>query len=292
MTFTVEPSLVDGGATVVAGRGPIEAGDAARFDASIGEVPPDLRVLMVTSPGGSVSAALELAARIKANSFSIIAHQECASSCAMILFPAGEYSILTHGSVLGIHSCSESGARHEICNEAIAKYAVSNGFPFGTLKMFSDLYGPGEMKWMTEISARCFGFYRSSDDPKPIHGGRKACVDGFVAAMGSGIRPRPFGPSFNCANAKTKVERLFCMDKELMQSDSILGLVYDSAIAKRNASERAALRSNQRKWIAIRNKNCEHLFSSSLEFMSTRDAALCLFRHNENRIYSLINNSL
>ncbi|WP_433988832.1 hypothetical protein SuNHUV7_26070 (plasmid) [Pseudoseohaeicola sp. NH-UV-7] len=292
MTFTVEPSPVDGGVTVVAGRGPIETGDAARFEAAISAVPPDFRVLMVTSPGGSVTAAMELATRIKANSFSIVAHQECASSCAMILFPAGEYSILTQGSMLGIHSCSASGARHELCNEAIAKLAVSNGFPFGTLEMFSDLYGPGEMKWMTEISARCFGFYRGSDDPKPIHGGRKACVDGVIATMGSDVRPRPFGPSFNCANAKTKVERLFCMDKELMQSDSILGLVYDAAMAEKNTSERAALRSHQRQWIAARNANCEQLFSSSMDFMSTRDAALCLYGYNEDRIYSLIDNPL
>ncbi|CUJ87652.1 hypothetical protein PH7735_00797 [Shimia thalassica] len=290
MTFTVEPSLVDGGSTVVVGRGAIETGDAARFEAAISAVPPDFRILRVTSPGGSVPAAMELATGIKEKSFSIIAHQECASSCAMILFPAGEYSILTQGSMLGIHSCSASGVRHELCNETIAKFAVLNGFPYGTLELFSDLYGPGEIKWMTAISARCFGFYRGFDDPKPIQGGRKACVDGVIATMGSDVRPRPLGPSFNCANAETKVERLFCMDKDLMQSDSILGLVYDAAMAEKNTSERAALRSNQRQWIAARGANCEQLFSSSMDFMSTRDAALCLYRYNENRIYELIGN--
>ncbi|WP_114870952.1 cyclic nucleotide-binding domain-containing protein [Sulfitobacter sp. JL08] len=55
---------------------------------------------------------------------------------------------------------------------------------------------------------------------------------------------------------------------------------------------RAALRSHQRQWIAARNANCEQLFSSSMDFMSTRDAALCLYGYNEDRIYSLIDNPL
>ncbi|WP_108861628.1 lysozyme inhibitor LprI family protein [Ruegeria sp. Alg231-54] len=288
MSFKVEPSPINDKVTLVVGRGAIETGDAARFEDAISAHPPNFRALLVTSPGGNVAAAVELAKRITANSFGVIAHQECASSCAMILFPAGDYSILTKGSMLGIHSCSASGVRHNLCNEAIAEFAVSNGFPFGTLEMFSDLYGPGEMKWMTEISARCFGFYRRVDDPKPIHGERKACVDGIINTMGPDVRLLPFGPSFNCAKATTKVEQLFCIDKELMQSDSILGRVYDRAIARKNNLEKKDLRSNQRQWIASRNADCEQLFTSSMDFVSTRDAALCLFQQNEERIYTLI----
>lgn len=288
MTFNTEPSPFNREVTLVVARGPIEIGDAARFEDAINRQPPSHRALMVTSPGGSVTAAVELARQIIANSFSIIAHKECASSCAMILFPAGEYSILSKGSVLGIHSCSEAGVRHKVCNEDIAKFAVSNGFPFGTLDMFSALYGPGEMKWMTEISARCFGFYHGSKDPKPLRGGRKACVDGVIYAMGADVQPRPFGPSFNCANATTRVEQLLCMDKELMQSDSILGLVYDTVMTKKNNQEKEKIRLSQRQWIEARNADCEELLSSKMDFMSTRDAALCLYQYNEERIYYLI----
>lgn len=288
MTFNTEPSPVGRNVTLVIGKGLIEAGDAARFKAAIRSKPPSFRALMVTSPGGNVTAALELAKQVKANSFSIIAHQECASACAMVLFPAGEYSILTPGSMLGIHSCSKSGSRHELCNEAIAEFAVSNGFPFGTLDYFSDLYGPDEMKWMTEISARCFGFYRGSDDPKPINGGRKACVDAIIYTMGSDVRLRPFGPSFDCIKATTNVERLFCMDKELMQSDRMLGLVYDAAMEVANTNAKTQLRSSQRQWIKDRNADCGRLFTGSMDFKNTRDAALCLYQHNEARIYRLI----
>lgn len=288
MDFSVEPSPFGGKDTVVVGNGVLEQGDATRFEAAIRADPPTSNALMVTSQGGSVTAAVELAARVKQNSFSIIAHRECASACAMILFPAGEYSILTRGSVLGIHSCSVSSVRDDLCNESIARLAASNGFPFGTLEMFSELYGPGQMKWMTEIAARCFGFYRGSGDPKPIHGGRKACVDGVIYSSGSDVRLRPFGPSFNCANARTKVERLFCIDKELMQSDSILGSVYDVALDKLNTREKETLRTSQRQWITARNADCENLFTHKMDFMSTREAAMCLYRYNEGRIYYLI----
>lgn len=292
MTFTTGPSPIHRDVTLVVGEGAIERGDAARFEAALRENPPSAPLLMITSPGGEVDAAKELARRVKAYSFSVIAHRECASACAMIVFPAGEYSILTQGSVLGFHTCYVSGVRDDLCNEEIAEFGVSNGFPFGTLKIFSDLYGPGEMKWMTEISARCFGFYRGIDDPKPIRGGRKACVDGVFATMGADVQPRPFGPSFNCSNARTKVEHLFCMDKELMQSDSILGLVYDAEMAKRNKNEKASLRAEQRHWISVRNSACENLIGSTMDFMATRAAALCLYKFNEERIYGLMDNPL
>ncbi|MFW6077664.1 MAG: hypothetical protein ACOC71_07910, partial [Hyphomicrobiales bacterium] len=147
MTFRTMPSMVDGKTMIVMAEGGIEDGDAARFEATIEAWPPDAPILFVTSPGGSVAAAMDLARAIRAKSYSVVVVQECASACAQILFPAGEYSILTRGSLLGIHSCSAARTRSDLCNEAIAEFAVSNGFPYGTLQLFSDLYGPGEMKW-------------------------------------------------------------------------------------------------------------------------------------------------
>ena len=241
----------------------------------------------MTSLGGSVAVAMDLARAIKAKSFSVIAFKECASACAQVLFPAGEYSILARGSLLGIHSCSVAGTRSDLCNEAIAEFAVSNGFPYGTLQLFSDLYGPGEMKWMSEISARCFGFYRSLGDPKPIHG-RKACVDGYIFTSQTSVAPRPFGPSFDCAKATTRIEKLFCRDRELMQVDSVLGRVYDTALSVADPEKRARIRADQRNWIQKRNAECDAILTDAFDFASTRDGALCLYRYNEERIYVLI----
>jgi uncharacterized protein YecT (DUF1311 family) len=274
------------GSTMIFASGLIEPGDADRFIEVINATPPSSLVLGITSAGGGVIAAFEFADEIEAFGFSVVGIGECASACAQIIFPAGEYSMLSPGSLLGIHSCSAAGIRHEICNEKIAQTAVKRGFPYGTLDMFADLYGPGEMKWMGEIGARCFGFYRGQGDPKPIYG-QKACVDGIIYTMRSKTRPRPFGPSFDCAKAETPVEKLLCDDKELMLSDSILGRVYDAA-RKANPKKRNRIRAEQRLWIAERNADCGRFIPNSADYRASRSGALCLYQYNEARIYELI----
>ena len=291
MSFKIAPFPGNPSATVVFAKGAIEAGDAERFVDLLKSNPPSARILVITSPGGNVAAALALADEIEAREFSIMGDNECASACAQILFPAGFYSVLTPGSLLGIHSCSDASGRNDICNEEIAKMAIKRGFPYGTLDMFTDLYGPGEMKWMTEITARCFGFYHHPDDPRPI-AGRKACVDGVIFTMTSGSSSPDFGPSFDCAKAKTKVERLLCDDKELMLLDSILGHVYQTRRQLSDPKKRKQLVSDQRKWIAARNAECAPRIPQTTDFRSTRDGALCLFKHNETRVYKLIDNPL
>jgi uncharacterized protein YecT (DUF1311 family) len=279
---------VDSYHTILRADGEIVTGDFNKFLAHLQANQPLAKVLLITSPGGSVNEAMQIAKAIKVLDFSVVVLDECASACAQIIFPAGKFSTLTPGSMLGIHSCSQAGERNNLCNEAIAQLAVRNGFPYGTLDMFADLYGPGSMKWMTEISARCFGFYHAPEDPKPING-NKACIDGFIYTMGATVDPRPFGPSFDCGKASTSVERLFCLDKELMQVDSILGLVYDTALLNLTGENKTKLTKEQKEWIMKRNKTCAPLIGSVLSFAMTRSGALCLYRYNEARIYDLIN---
>lgn len=200
-------------------------------------------------------------------------------------------SVLTPGSVLGIHSCSDSSGRNDLCNEEIAQAAVKRGFPYGTLELFTDMFDPGDMKWMTEISARCYGFYHHPDDPRPI-AGRKACVDGLIFLVTSGNEATSIRPSFDCAKAGTKVERLLCDDKELMRVDSILGRVYQARKQTSDPTSKKQLVRDQRKWIDDRNADCSPLIPSTPDFRSTRDGALCLFKHNEARVYELIDNEM
>ncbi|WP_434054183.1 MAG: lysozyme inhibitor LprI family protein [Roseibium sp.] len=291
MSFETVPYSGNSGTTVVRAEGTIEPGDTERFLDLLKTNPPSALILVVTSPGGSVGAALSLADAIEAREFSIIGDDECASACAQILFPAGFYSVLTPGSVLGIHSCSDTSGRNDVCNEEIAQAAVKRGFPYGTLDMFTGSYGPDEMKWITEISARCFGFYHHPDDPHPI-AGRKACVDGFFFASLSGNSTTDLGPSFDCSKATTKVEGLICDDKELMLLDSILGRVYRTRRQMLDSSSQKQLVRDQRKWIDARNENCSPLIPSTPDFRSTREGALCLFKHIETRVYELIDDEM
>lgn len=286
LTFSRVPIPEERSATMIYAAGTIEAGDADRFVAAITATTPSTMVLGITSPGGSVIAAMELADKVEEFGFSVLGIEECASACAQIIFPAGEYSTLSPGSLLGIHSCSIEAQRFEICNEHIAQVAIKRGFPYGTLDMFADLYGPSEMKWLGEIGARCFGFYRGPGDPKPIFG-MKACVDGVIYTTGSNVRPRPFGPSFDCTRAETSIEKLLCDDKELMLTDSILGRAYDAAReANPNSTDR--IRSEQRLWISERNAQCGPMIQDDADYIASRLGAMCLYRYNEARIYSLI----
>lgn len=287
MLFSTVAAPNDPSTTIVIATGAIEAGDAERFRDQLSREPPSVPVLGITSPGGNVSAALLLADEIEAQEFSVFGIGECASACAQIIFPAGDFSVLTPGSLLGIHSCSAGGVRNDLCNEEIATAAVRRGFPYGTLDFFSYLYGPTEMKWLSEIGARCFGFYHAPGEPRPIDG-PKPCVDGVIYTMNTNAAPRSFGPSFDCAQATTRVERLFCDDKELMLIDSILGRVYDAARSVADQGAKDLIRREQQAWIAERNAECSPIIPENADFRASRQGALCLYRYNAARIYALI----
>jgi uncharacterized protein YecT (DUF1311 family) len=154
--------------------------------------------------------------------------------------------------------------------------------------MYMDLYDPSDMKWMGEIAARCFGYYHAVGEPLPNKGGKKACVDGYMFTSSSGIKTRPYGPSFECTKAQSKVEKLLCMDKELMASDSVLGRAYDAKRLKSNPGDKPRLKSEQVAWINRRNDKCSSQIPDDLSYIGTREAALCLFFANEARIYELI----
>jgi len=88
--------------------GQIEQGDADRFqrlapEASIDEK--GLRRIVLESPGGSVAEAVRVATIIRARNFVTLVGGECASACAMVLYPAGRYFMLLDNGKLGFHSC-------------------------------------------------------------------------------------------------------------------------------------------------------------------------------------------
>lgn len=62
------------------------------------------------------------------------------------------------------------------------------------------------------------------------------------------------GPSFDCAKATTKVEKMICADAELSKLDADLDRVYGEALRK--ASDPPTLKKQQRGWLKERNR-CE-----------------------------------
>jgi tetratricopeptide (TPR) repeat protein len=62
------------------------------------------------------------------------------------------------------------------------------------------------------------------------------------------------GPTFNCAAAKRAVEKAICSDEELVRLDRDINGAYQSALAKLAGAKAAALRQDQRTFLATRDR--------------------------------------
>jgi len=89
--------------------------------------------------------------------------------------------------------------------------------------------------------------------------------------------------SFDCAKAANETEQAICHTKELAGLDVQLGDIYKSVFTRSSTSERVALRSEQREWLAGRNKECliykswvgclRELYQKRIEELSKRQGA-------------------
>ena len=174
-----------------------------------------LRRIILESPGGEVVEAVRIAKIIRDNNFVTLVGGECASACAMVLYPAGRYSYLFGKGKLGFHSCYDerTSIEHSECTDAIAKLAASNGFPYGSIKVFASLAGPADMHWITNILAYCYGMEHPIGDPAPITVSTLCPTVAQVVIDAKFREPnRPLGPSFDCKKARTPPEFLLCRD--------------------------------------------------------------------------------
>jgi hypothetical protein len=141
--------------------GPIEQGDAARFEAL-----PKFDTLELDSPGGLVTEALRMVANLDARGgirTVVKPAASCASACAMALFVSGETRIVYMGGRLGIHSCAmPDGTEAPECNKAMAANATAHGVPWGVIEGFAEYTKPFEMMWLGAEDAECWGLMKWS----------------------------------------------------------------------------------------------------------------------------------
>jgi hypothetical protein len=173
--FSMEFSVVNPGQIpVVYGAGKIVAGDAERLRAALPLVPRDnsfMKTLALDSPGGSVQAALDMAAVMDEFGVSTVVPPgaTCASACASVLFVAGKYHIVAVGGRLGIHTCYDGTTkiRDELCNERIAQFAVEHGTAYGAVYAFEEYTNPDGMVWFSGQDADCQGLskYPAGEEP-------------------------------------------------------------------------------------------------------------------------------
>ena len=167
-TFT--PRL---GVVALNASGPIEAGDVERFLIAAPHATQDgngYRRIILESRGGDVAVAMRVAVLLRQWNYVSFVNADCASACAMILYPAGVYSILGDKGRLGFHNCYSASAGTNIpeCTEAIAEFATRHGMPYGSIKIFAGLRGANAMLWVTNVLAHCYGMERLPGDQAPV----------------------------------------------------------------------------------------------------------------------------
>lgn len=101
MEFT--KSVVPAG-TAIKATGPIRAGDATKLENLVRDATVDekgLRRIILESPGGEVGEAVRVAEIIRNNNFVTLVGGECASACAMVLYPASGPTAVTYRRYTG-----------------------------------------------------------------------------------------------------------------------------------------------------------------------------------------------
>ena len=95
------PATVEREGEAIVFRGRIDAASASRFLDLLRE--PAVTRLVITSHGGLVDAALDMAEAIADRGLDVEVPQACLSSCANYVFPAGRKKRLGHARAVGWH---------------------------------------------------------------------------------------------------------------------------------------------------------------------------------------------
>ncbi len=155
------------GRKVLQATGEVVDGDAQRFADALSKAKPlphGLIVVLLNSPGGSVSESLRISTLFSLFKIHAVVPKDgrCASACASIIFVAAEYRTIEEGGLLGQHSCADavSGIKNEKCNEMISKHAVEHGVSYGSISAFITYTAPEKMIWFTRPDVDCYGITR------------------------------------------------------------------------------------------------------------------------------------
>lgn len=145
--------------------GQIEVGLSDELLAQIGQVeefPHGAKVLLLSSPGGSVREALKISEILDQYDVHTVVPNfgECASACASIVFIAGKYRTVEAFGLLGQHSCAANGVPNEACNELLAEHAVQHGVSYGAVAAFVNYTAPADMQWLSREEADGWGLSR------------------------------------------------------------------------------------------------------------------------------------
>lgn len=244
--------LNDTGQPAFLAQGIIEQGDAEQLAALLDATKGTKTVLFVSSDGGNVEAAFQLAEVISEHgNIRLNVVNRCASACATIVIPAARTSELLLGARLGFHSChmESTGQPRPECNERIAQLAVEHGFPYGAVMMWTQNVPADEIVWVRYPIARCYGYYRRDGDPVPIEQ-EQPCVRGIMRTMSV-----PLGPHYyeavlisDCREPSGNTEFMLCREPELQGMAALLQRLYEIALSHMTEGEQLEMEHEQIEW--------------------------------------------
>lgn len=173
--MTFEVAMLRGEPAILA-KGPIVAGDAQRLKAVLTTASrhsQGYHALVLESPGGSVTAALEMSAvidRHPVNTY-VAPGARCVSACAAILFIAGQEHVAVPGSFLGFHGCYNGATKsiEALCNERIADHAFSHGTAYGAVMALIQDTPHDQVVWLSGRDADCWAINRYVTSTAPAN---------------------------------------------------------------------------------------------------------------------------
>lgn len=175
--------LPDVDASLVILKGEITEGDGRKFEDSISNI--DKATVLLSSPGGVVSDALQIGATIRLKNFStmVAADDDCFSACGLIWI-AGVRRHLWPTSRIGFHAAyrEQNGEYVEsgVANAEIGSYLTHLGLRIEAIRFFT-VAGPGEYLLLTPERARALGIeIFESDEKGRIGPADKPVVDVFA----------------------------------------------------------------------------------------------------------------
>jgi|SRR6516162_7600246 hypothetical protein len=156
--------------------GKLMPGDATVFRTIALEIPLVHRVeVLLTSPGGSLDAMLEIGQIIRQRGWTTIAMDKCNSSCAYIWL-AGYKREIYPGTVLGFHAVGtdcESGVCQRISgsgNALLGAYLNELGFDDKAIRLFTKA-PPDDATWVSAATFAQYGIsfemYSLTAKPEP-----------------------------------------------------------------------------------------------------------------------------
>ena len=153
------------GHQVLEATGRIVSGDASKFAKALATLPASphgVPIVLLDSPGGSVTEALLMSKHLNGKpAHMVIANgAKCASACASILFIAGKYRTMEAFGRFGQHSCSLNGIQNQACNDKISEHALNNGVSYGSVAAFVTYVPPKDILWFSRTEIDCWGISR------------------------------------------------------------------------------------------------------------------------------------